>query len=176
MTPTETIELVSRVGLLWPSMALTSDKARAIAAVWHEHLADTPYPAVLAALRTWESGDWHGAPSAPELRAAAERLLPDAPSDLDVVLATVGRQIRAVGWCGRPTWPDPAYDALVAALGGWREVCSQGTEWLRKDVTRLWPTIAKRARDRAALGEMALRFGELKGPDDAPDRRREIAR
>lgn len=162
MTPDEVVDLLALMEGAWPGGLRGTDPDQAVFA-YQRFLAHLPETVVTQALLSCKG---NFPPSAAELRSKAEDIAANVP-DLDEVLATISRQIRAVGWCGKPEWPDPSYAALIRALNGWETVCARGTEFLTRDVMNLWPTISRRTvNERAVHPEIAERIaGTLKNLD-----------
>ena len=104
---------------------LSSETIAAMPDVWIEHLSDVDDTLLKMAVKNHiERSQW--LPSIAEIRASAVSLMRQAsPADQDWSRAwsELQRQIRVIGYVGKPEWTNPALAKTVEHLGGWQAVC-----------------------------------------------------
>jgi hypothetical protein len=76
----------------------------------------------------------------------------DATPDAELAWAEVQKQIKAVGWWGKPEFSDPAILEAVNAVGGWEAVCAcerDQVTFLRSQFARQYGALRKRVETTA---------------------------
>lgn len=75
----------------------------------------------------------------------------------------VARQVKAVGWCGRPSFSSPDVSKAVEALGGWKSLCSTPTADMgtaRAQFMRCFGAYSKRTEHNRDMERLSERTGE----------------
>lgn len=146
MTEQETLQLVEM--LFDAGLAGTPANARpeTMIRVYHLVLGNVPLDVVMQSLQRHLSTSPYF-PRPADLMNAAKAITDDTPDD-GAAYAELVREIRRVGYNGKPTFSSPAIGEAVSGLGGWRSICMMEADELQKTFGFQYRAIKRRYEDR----------------------------
>lgn len=144
MTSAEAKRLIGSLLEMYPREVVTDGRLNLYAAL----LADIPVELGAAAVAHWLATE-EFFPSPAKFRALCAELSGTLAPDVDEAWSEVRKEIRRVGWSGKPRWTHDAIAEAVRAIG-WDTLCGSTNGAIdRAHFQRFYAAAAKRVRTAA---------------------------